>query len=276
MLRLIVSDLDGTLLMDHEHIHPDNVLALREAMGKGIRFAVASGRSAASCSLLLRQHGLEDAAIIAVNGCHMMDRPFGCTLSQAFLKPGAAREVVDILRAHGLEGCIYAENAIVYTSLRLRVNEEGTHENKEHDALMRSAGIDILAGPEATEAALAGRCMKVYCVMDEGQDAAFAAAREACGRICGVTLTSSWPTNFEAMPEGVDKGTAVQALAERLSIAQPDIAAFGDNDNDLAMLRWVGQPYAMANAQPGVLAEGYHVAGHCARGGVAEVIRRLI
>lgn len=273
MIRLIVSDLDGTLLIGHDRIHPDNTAAIQDAVAKGVHFAVASGRTAASCSILLEGQGLDDTAILAVNGCHIVDRPFGKTLAMHLLRPQATREILDVIARHGLEGCVYADGAIVYTDKGLCRAESGSD---GYIARMRRAGVDITAGPEAIATVDTMPVMKVYCVHAPGQEQAFAEARAACEAIAGVGLTSSWVTNFEAMPEGVDKGTAVRELAEKLGVSRDEVLAFGDNENDLPMLRWAGHGYAMANAQELVLREITQTTGHCADGGVAQVIRQLV
>lgn len=275
MIRLIVSDLDGTLLSDHETIHPENVAAIKAAMEQGIHFAVASGRSAASCSVLLRMHGLEETPILAVNGCHIVEKPFGRTLAMHCMTAQAARESIDIMEAHGLEGCLYAGNAIVYTSQSALRECEGDMEASDYHDMLRSAGERVEAGLEAMRAAIETTPMKTFCLCQPGQEEAFARAREASAHIADTDLTSSWISNFEVMPAGVDKGTAVRDLAAQLGIAREDVLAFGDNDNDLPMLRWAGHGVAMRNSVPVVLEEIRRVTGHCRDGGVAKEIYRV-
>lgn len=75
--------------------------------------------------------------------------------------------------------------------------------------------------------------------------------REFAGRL---VATSSGLGGMNVTLPRVNKATAVQALATNWQIPAAQVAAFGDSGNDLALLRWAGQGYAMANAAPEVLA----------------------
>ncbi len=260
--------MDGTLLSGQDDIHPDNLLAIREAMRRGVRFAVASGRSAASCGALLAAHGLPDAHIIACNGGQIMDRPYGTTLALYHLDLSAAEAAARAFAAHGLGCCLYTEDAIVYSTEQMMREQEAWHTKKPG-----MLGSRVLAGPAAMVKALRTTPMKLFGTFDPGQEAAFASAREACGRIPGVELTSSWEDNFEVMPAGVNKGAALEMLSARLGIAREEIMAFGDNDNDLPMLLWAGIGIAMANARPAVKRAVRRQTGACQDGGVAQGIR---
>lgn len=273
MIKLVVSDLDGTLLWNHDRIHPENKLAIERLLRRGVRFAVASGRNAASCSILLEDVGLMDAYVIGVNGCQVWDKPFGREVASHFLVPGVAQEVMEIFQAHGLSSCLYTKDMIVYSDPHAL--EEGMYETPDFARRMVAAGVTVAAGPEAMREALQGRAMKAYCVYAPGQEEAFAQACAVCGKL-PVSTTSSWRDNFEVMPVDVDKGTAVAELAASLGILREEVVAFGDSDNDLPMLRWAGHGYAMANAQPHILREiGLHAPGGN-EAGVARVLRDLL
>lgn len=276
MTRLIATDLDGTFLAEHSTIHPKNLRVLRRAMAQGIHFAVASGRGAEECSVLLRTHGIEDAHIIGSNGCKVLDKPFGKTLALHFLAAGAARRVIDIFAEHQLAACIYTEDAIVFTDERVLAHVLEYHAEDGFIEAIAAAGVEHRAGPAAVQKALNGNIMKAYCTRHKGYEAAFDAAKKACAAVLGVSLTSSWIDNFEVMPEGIDKGQALCELASRLGIAQSEVVAFGDSDNDIPMLRWAGHGIAMENAQPEVKAIADAITGPCWEGGVAQQLMRMM
>ena len=64
-------------------------------------------------------------------------------------------------------------------------------------------------------------------------------------------------------------------VADELGVAAADVVAFGDMPNDLPMLEWAGTSYAMANADPAVLAAATHVAPANDDDGVAAVLAEL-
>ena len=77
---------------------------------------------------------------------------------------------------------------------------------------------------------------------------------ERFGTRCTVKVTGlQW---LDLMPNGVDKGVALSALAKRLGIAAEDCMAFGDAENDVEMLEWAGCPVTMETSQPSVLPLG--------------------
>lgn len=275
MIRLIASDLDGTLLTKEGDIHPENLAAIREAGKRGVHFAMVSGRSVASCTLLLEDAGLMDASIIALNGCQIVDKPCGKTLAIHYLPHDAARITMDTFARFGLEACLYTADTMVYTSEKQFQASYGT-EKAEHVQRMAEAGMRIAGGEAAVQAALLTTPMKAYCVYHPGQEEAFAEAKAICEGIPGVELTTSWWNNFEVMPKGVDKGVALKALTQHLGIRQEEVLAFGDNGNDLPMLQWAGYGCAVANARPEVLAAVTHHTGHCEEAGVARAIERFV
>lgn len=268
MIRLIVSDLDGTLLMDHNTIHPDNVAALREAERRGIRFAVASGRSADSCSRVLLKSGLADTPILAANGCHVLDRPFGSTVESHFLQRKTAMDAIGLFSSLGLDHCLYTLDAIVWSS------EETLEEHEE--GFRNGSRMTFLSGADAMLHAAQTLPMKLFCMLGEGagQREAFETAKRVCLEMDGVEVTSSWHNNFELMPAGVNKGAAVRSLARRLAVDRSEVMTFGDCDNDLPMLLWAGHGVAMGNAGENIRRSAAYVTGPNTDGGVAQGIYR--
>ena len=74
----------------------------------------------------------------------------------------------------------------------------------------------------------------------------------------------------------MDKGKALRAVAEQLGVRREEIAAFGDADNDLGMLTYAGQGYAMANSSEEVLARVPRHARANTDDGVARVLEELL
>ena len=71
---------------------------------------------------------------------------------------------------------------------------------------------------------------------------------------------------------GVDKGSALAHLARRLGVAPEQTMAFGDNTNDLPMLRFAGASVAMANGEASVRRAARFVAPECDEGGVGKFL----
>jgi len=273
MIRLIATDLDGTLLSGHETISDENLRAIRKALSNGIVFVAASGRSADSCGRLLRRYEM-DGPIIAVNGGHVVSRRNGDTLSLHPMSRALAAECMRIFETHALHACLYTTEWIVYSSLEALCYYEEflTPEGKTK----RRYAEGVRHGRDAIADALNGTPLKAFCAFLPGQEAAFQAARDACAKLPGACLTSSWPDNFEVMPEGVNKAKALAELAARLDILRDEVMAFGDSDNDIEMLQWAGIGVAMENAREEVKRAADYVTKACYDDGVAHAMKLFL
>ena len=89
-------------------------------------------------------------------------------------------------------------------------------------------------------------------------------------------ITSSVPHLLELSDQRCGKHTGVQVIAQTLDLAPSQIAAFGDGDNDVDMLQYVGCGIAVANASPACLAASDKITGHYNEDGVAAAIYELI
>jgi hydroxymethylpyrimidine pyrophosphatase-like HAD family hydrolase len=76
--------------------------------------------------------------------------------------------------------------------------------------------------------------------------------------------------------EGINKGTAMQAIAEEYDIPLARVMYVGDSGNDLAAMRTVGMPVAMANADAAVIAAAKHIAGHVEEGGIVAALELAV
>ena len=100
--------------------------------------------------------------------------------------------------------------------------------------------------------------------------------RAALRRETNAQVTHSSWRNVELMSRGMGKAAALGWLADRLGVLLSDCMAFGDNANDLDMLRAVGWPVAVGNATDGVKRIAKLVADTDAKDGVAKVIFRCL
>jgi len=89
-------------------------------------------------------------------------------------------------------------------------------------------------------------------------------------------VTGSEPHVLELMACGTTKGAAVRALAERLGIDRSQVAAIGNERNDLSMITWAGRGATVANANEAVLAVAPQVVSHHDADGVAEFIESFL
>ena len=254
--------MDDTLLGADGEFPEINVRALRACAERGIHLALNSGRSFE----MLREFAcaLEAAPfIISVNGARVDAGPDGPTLLERVYDDGHTRAVYEAMRASGLYYTVYTRGHTYMgnSAQRFLYSRFGHHyahvshsgpyvyEMVDDEARLRAEG---LVHPYK------------FVALGTEHDARFAGILDAIAPL-NMSISSSRADNLEVMMPGVDKGTALAFLAERLGIPREQVMAFGDNTNDLPMLAYAGASVAMENGEESVRRAARFVAPHHAR-----------
>ena len=137
---------------------------------------------------------------------------------------------------------------------------------------MSGYGLNVLYTENL--ASLEGPILKI--ALHTGGDAAQAAApvRERFGRRANVMAAGSrW---VDVVPEGTDKGSSLSAIQRQLGIRPEETMVFGDNENDIGMLRLAAESYAVGNARQAVKEAAAHVVGDVREDAVLKVLKSLL
>ncbi|WP_171990854.1 Cof-type HAD-IIB family hydrolase [Streptomyces sp. JHA26] len=268
--RLIATDLDGTLLRDDKSVSPRTVAALAAAEKAGIEVFFVTGRPARWMDVVsehVHGHGLA----ICGNGAAVVDLHGG---------PGAHRfvKVRELARENALDTVRLLRDAAPGTLYAVE-QTYGFHQEPAYPK-MHIEVPDTLAPAEELLApdgrAAAEPVLKILAFHpDLEPDAFLALARIAIGDRANVTRSSPSALLEISGPEVSKASTLALCCAER-GISHEEVVAFGDMPNDVEMLTWAGQSYAMGNAHPDVIAaaSGRTVANN--DDGVAVVIERIL
>jgi hypothetical protein len=89
-------------------------------------------------------------------------------------------------------------------------------------------------------------------------------------------VVASHPIIIEGVPRGLSKATGLAWLADHLHLAQNDVMAVGDNDNDAPMLRWAGLGVAMADGSPAALAAADFIVPPVGQDGAAIALEKYV
>lgn len=262
-VRLIATDIDGTLLSSDRVIPRENVDAIRAAQEKGIVVAMATGRFPLNAALLLEQYGLA-CPVIGINGAHIVDEKVR-VIREAFMLPEAAEQVEDALESTGADFFLFGRGFICTSG-----------ENLFHHS-------ELSDGPRVTARGIvychglgeARRCARqnVYKFFVRN-NVPLMILREKLREIHGIQLTQSAPDNLEVMPLGVDKGRGLRDLAASLGIFPEETMAIGDEENDIPMLAAAGYGVAMGNASRLAKAAARYVVGTNDECGFAGAVRQ--
>ncbi|MBR5109394.1 MAG: HAD family phosphatase [Clostridia bacterium] len=236
-IRLIATDIDGTLLDSRLQIPERNLRAIHAAREKGIPVAISSGRFPENVYVLLEDYGLR-CPIIGTNGADIIDENLN-RLSETSIAPESALRVLEQLIRLGSDYFMFAAKAICTSRDTLKHHSELSFSDR-----IRALGFTYCYGPkEAAALAECGITHKFF-VRD---NVPLPLVREALSGIPGIDLTQSSTNNVEVMPLGVDKGVGVRTLADSLKIPLSQVMAIGDEGNDIPMLRAAGYGVAMEN-----------------------------
>jgi len=239
-------DLDDTLVGRDGAISAANVAAVAQLTAMGTRVLLASGRSHANMLPFHRQLDLPAGPIISAQGAIAQDSHSGEVWFEIAIPVAEVAEVTRDGLAHGFAVQHYRPSGI-HTDRRTQWTVYDQSRNAEPhrhvDDLLRSGENGAVPDDVA----------KIIWLGDpDAINAATAPAHERYEPRVVVTRTD--PPYLEFSAPNVTKATALAAVARTLGVAQAETLAFGDGNNDAAMLAWAGLGVAMPHASPAALA----------------------
>ncbi|MET8680364.1 Cof-type HAD-IIB family hydrolase [Streptomyces sp. NPDC004647] len=266
-VRMIATDLDGTLLRDDKSVSERTVAALAAAERAGIEVFFVTGRPARWMGVVsehVHGHGLA----ICANGAAVVDlHQNGRILEVRPLERPEALAVVKALRDVA-PGSTFAVEL-----------STGIHYEPDYPPFHLDAAATVAAAEKLLSEEWEGANQPVLKLLAHNPrltpDDFLALARTAAGEHGSFTRSS--PTALlEISGLGVSKASTLAHCCAERGIAPEEVVAFGDMPNDVEMLSWAGTSYAMANAHPDVLAatSARTVANN--EDGVAVVIERIL
>lgn len=261
-IRLVATDLDGTLLRNDQTISPRTRDALLAMQAAGAAIVLVTGRPPRFVRPLVEDLGLT-GEVICCNGAILYDPAQNSLLDHMPIASEAALAVVARLRAAAAGVAFAVERGLRYGS------EPAYH-----------ALAHIFARPDDDEVADA----TVLCAQPvtkliarhpelSGPDY-YLQARELVSDLAQVTI--SGPRFIEISALGVDKAVMLARHCARLGITPTEVIAFGDMPNDAPMLRWAGRGVAVANAHPEAHAAADETTASNMDDGVALTLEQLL
>ncbi|HHW19157.1 MAG TPA: HAD family phosphatase [Firmicutes bacterium] len=275
-IRLVAVDLDGTLLRSDGTCSLYTRSVIRKACRRGLRVVIATGRPSTAAVRIASWLGIAEP-VVACNGAHILSAPPREEWQFTPIPEEVCRGVIKVLSDMGL--CFHLHLRGSY-AVELRYiwkivsKELGPKEFFCSLVGMRpSAPYKVLKNGESQK--YAGRIPKICLFDDPGviREAVTALSAMFPEKLQFVKTGSRF---LEIMDASVNKGLALQLVAERLGIAREEIAALGDGDNDVEMLKMAGVGVAMANATPRLSLVADRFTFSCDDEGVAEFIEEIL
>lgn len=255
---LVCIDVDGTLVGSSGDVLPPVWQAAARAREAGLHLALCSGRPAFGMTRGLAQRLDPSGWHIFQNGASVKNLGSGESRSRALPAPAIAM-LVERARATG-------------RVLELYTDDDYAVESCDDRARLHA---DLLAVPFRTRSyeSIEGSVVRAVWVVSP-EDARTALAEPHPGLTLSPSVSPVMPgTVFINMTaEGVDKTSAVRAVAEAYGVHLARVMMVGDAENDVGPMRVVGHPIAMGNADPGVRAAARFTVGHVDNAGLVEAL----
>jgi Cof subfamily protein (haloacid dehalogenase superfamily) len=261
MIKLLLSDVDGTLVRSDKSLAPSTVEAVHALHDAGVHFAVTSGRPPRGMEMLIEPLALA-APIAGFNGGLVVE-PDLEVLEERTLPGDVVTGAIPLVEAHGLSVWLYSGG-----DWFLR-DPDGAHvERESHTVQFPPTVVESFDGVR--------HVAKIVGVSDdfEAVAAAESTAHEEFG--AHVSAARSQPYYLDITHPQANKGCVVQFLSERYALATDEIATIGDMPNDVLMFAHSGLSIAMGNAHREVQRAARRVTATNDEDGFADAVRKFI
>lgn len=274
-IKLIATDLDGTLLDPSGQLTDFTLETLHACEAHGIKVVLSSGRTFENVRRIARQAGL-NSPIISCNGGRIDASPFGPVILEDVIPMPDAEIIFEHLKASGLFIECYTGNTIYRLHPELSPFLSSPEEYRPCPVIRDEEGFEQCFVDNEPERMRAEGVPHAYKL------AAFSKVPSRLASIqkelegMNLSFSSAFPYNLEIMEKGRGKGRCIHFLADWLGLKPEEIIAFGDNTNDREMLMAAGFACAMENGVPALKEIADLVAPSNAENGEAWIIRNFI
>ena len=275
-VKLIALDMDGTLFNSQNEISEKDKETLKRATEAGVAVAVATGRAYVELPIeMLYEAGIRYA--ITGNGSAVYRLPDKeCILSDCLDNEVVCtiiRELkqLDIYYDIYVDGLVYCPRSVCH-NIRKMDMPESLHEHIEKTRIV----VDDLEDYIKSCGKSVEKTTLNFAYLEDGICLGKTESAAILDRYPQVEYLSGGFHNWEFTRAGVNKGTGLRFLAERLGVPMNLTMACGDSENDLSMLRAAQVAVAMENAKPAVKEESNYITLSNNESGVAHAIEHFV
>ena len=242
--KLLVADMDGTLLNDDKQLSEKDIQTINKLPDYGVQFAIATGRHDSMIKSYLKYLDLK-VPVISCNGA-MVRNPFS---DQVFLSEALPKEqslkVIDTCKERDVDFHIYGHNRIFGE----RLSNKMLYYRDLNKSLPSDEQTTLVTVPDCKNIVKNGPEPLYKFIIISDRNNYLPPIIESISEIEGLAVCQSMPMFCDVMKGGVSKAYAVQKLSESLGIKRTEIAAIGDQLNDLDLIEYAGLGIAVANAE---------------------------
>lgn len=240
-LKLILADIDGTLVNEAREMLPLTRRVLRHLHQKGVLFGIASGRPCDELPQTVAEYelGFEPDFIVGMNGGEVLDTKTGKMDVYDQLQPDSIETIITLMHPfEAVNPVIYRDHLLVckFRDDLIEISEQ--HAGKRSQVVQNEC--EYWSGPAGKimfRTRTPEECMEIEAFARRHLDASYRAFR-------------TQPTLLEVQDAKMNKGVALHAICRQNGFGPYEVAAFGDASNDNEMLKEAGLGVCMFNGLP--------------------------
>lgn len=265
--KLLVLDVDGTLLNDEREISKRTLAALLKVQQMGVRIVLASGRPTYGLMPLAKtlELGNYGGFVLSYNGCQIIKAQNGEILFERRINPEMLPYLEKKARKNGFAIFTYHDDILI--------TDSPDNEYIKNEALLNN--LKIIREDEFSTAIDFAPCK---CMLVSDKEKALIGLEQHWEKRLAGTLDAfrSEPYFLEVVPCGVNKANTLGALLEHLGVTREEVIAVGDGVCDVTMLQLAGMGVAMGHSQDSVKVCADYVTASNEEDGVALAVEKLI
>ncbi|GEP80338.1 Cof-type HAD-IIB family hydrolase [Staphylococcus carnosus] len=284
MIKLIATDMDGTLLNAGHEVSEENIQAIKAAQDQGITVVIATGRAFYEASSPIEPTGLK-VPYICLNGAEVRDESFDI-MHTSSLNREMIEQITNILNSEDVYYQVYTNFGIytedpqkdldIYIDIAEHAGQKADVEKIRNHIQHRidQGTLKVVDNYDDITGRRGEIVMKIL---------AYDADVEKIERVSkqleqhsNLAISSSARGNIEITNAYAQKGIALEEIANQLGIDMKYVMAIGDNMNDVSMLERVGYPVAMENAIPEVKEYAKEITDTNEHSGVGKAINKML
>lgn len=283
-MKLFATDLDGTLLNSNHEVSKENIEALKLAQQEGVEIAIATGRTYSDAIHICKKANI-NAHIISNNGALVFSKE-GKKLKSSTIDKESLEYVLNWLyeNEYFFEICTdknlflpYDTKTILEKDFKIaKANDPSLPINIVSDMtslIFSQEGIKLINCKDDILNSDLDFCSITAVSFDKNR---LQYGRDRYSKYKNLSMVVSSEYNFEMINKNASKGNSLEYLANYLGIPLKDVAAIGDNYNDISMFRKVGISVAMGNAKDDIKTICSHVSVSNDLNGVAHFIHKFM
>lgn len=283
-MKLFVTDLDGTLLNSDHKLSPYSLASLNSAMESGLPVCIATGRSYTDILEIIKDFTIRPY-IISSNGASIYDNQ-GKKIYSISIPKDQVKEIIQYLHGQNLEYEVADDEFTYITKESLNILHKELEDVGSLDSAKREELEQDILGLVLSQGNLkvVDDMETLLNSIESGNSVSSISAylnkihktMEYFTMDKRIRTFSSWKYNFEMTSSKTSKGIALEHLCTHLNIDLQDVAAIGDNYNDLSMIKVAGIKGAMGNGVEHIRSMATYLAPTNDEDGAVKFLHHLI